>query len=192
MREGLRQVKQAYSLFKSVRREISNTADRNHAYFPYPWHGNSTVIPVRPRITAEIFGDPLEVDKVAKKGGIDYAAVMRGSGAVSQTQQISVSYHNPQSQEEHIIAVKHGGSAYMDGERFLAVGIPFFLLTGQRRKERILQLAKQAEIGLSIADTIDSVTDKMRGSERVRTERLLLELRVRDFFEEVFDTENIK
>lgn len=171
-RKDVERLHKAYGLFKSAEGEITDVAVRGYHAFGRNLSGAVPVFPVG-RLTNTFLGDEIVVKNIRRRGGIMAVAAPGGRGYVSDSREVVVNFHYPHKDQNHRISVKANGSASRDGKMIIAqnFGVPLPLKREQARNRRIVAIGMDADTGLAVADTVDSVSQQLLGTEYKQRER---------------------
>lgn len=166
-------LREAYGLFKGARGEITDVAVRGYYAFGRNLSGEVAVFPVGRVFTDTFLGNEIIVTSIRRRGGIMAAAAPGGRGYVSDSREVIVDFNYPHEEKIHNISVKATGNVTRDGSIVIAqnFGVPLPLKRKRHRNERLVDIGMEADTGLAVADTIDSVSHKLLGTEYAGQER---------------------
>lgn len=169
-RSEIRQLKQVYQVLDNARDTVGAIAQRRHTTLVQSSGartGNIFIADVRPNTEVEGMGGRMVVDDVWREGGIYYYAGPNGRGSVHDTSVVSVIYHRPQSDQQHIVEINPEGKVLRDGKRvrYWNNGLPLALMRREKREKKIAGFLQNAQIALEAAQAVDAVCDAVSGKK---------------------------
>lgn len=183
-RKAITQMREAYGLFSKTRNEIKDVALRGYYAFGSNLSGQVSVYPpAGPVVTDSFLGQDIIVNSITRKGALRARGMYSGRAYIADTREVVVDFHYPDGPDTHQIAVLPTGNALVDDRMVVPqnFGMPLPFKGDRARKNRIVTVARDADTGLAVADTVDSVSAKLLGSRNKKADRLILEATLVDF-----------